>query len=100
MAKDFGLRELHYTRPVAGGRPDYRELKFEWRPIYEGAAMSKIMAVCLDVTEQKRLQQEIARKEAEHREELELIAQLINLPVEVVDQFISDFDRNLKEGKK
>lgn len=98
MTKDFGLKEHRYLRPSAEGTPEIRDLKFEWRPIYGGTAIAKIMLVCIDVTEQKRLQAEIAKKDAEHQEELELISQLITVPYEIVEQFIADFDRNLKEG--
>ena len=81
MVKDFGVKEISYDRPVSGST-ERRDLKFEWRPIFseepgaDGAMVkktAKMMLVGWDVTEQKMLEAEIAKKEAEHREELELL---------------------------
>jgi len=104
LLKDFSIREHHYIRAdKESGRADARDLAIEWRPIYEPInevpTLTKLMLVCSDITEQKRLQAEIARKESEHNEELELISHLIHLPFEVVEQFITDFKRNLKAGR-
>jgi signal transduction histidine kinase len=96
--QDFGLRELEFARKQEDGTPELRFLSFQWRPIYEEEQIIKIMLVCFDLTEQKRLEREIVKQEESHKEELEIIAKLVNNPVEVIEQFISDFSRNLTAG--
>jgi len=110
MIQDFALKDHEYSRIKRdgnsgdAGKIDKRQIHFEWRPIYEPRIednenkIIKLMLVCFDLTEQKRLEREIKRQEETHKEELEIIAQLIKNPVGVVEQFISDFSRNLKEG--
>jgi|GEM_PF-4833240 len=100
MMKDLLPREHRYLRPSADGKKEFRELKLDWCPISDGTTFVKIMVICLDVTEQKRLHAEIAKQEAAHQEQLELIAQLISLPQETVGQFVADTKRFSVEAKE
>ena len=99
MVKGVLPAELKYHRPGQDGSHAYRDLRIEWVPIYDESAMSKIMVVCLDVTEQKRLEAEIAEKEAQHNEQLEFISHLISMPGEIVAQFVQDSKRMVEETK-
>lgn len=101
LVKDLLPRELKYSRPAEDGSHEFRDLNFEWVPILlEGGTISKFMVVCLDITEQKKLQEAIAKQEAAHNEQLELISHLINLPSEIVSQFVRDSLRMLNDLKE
>src|SRR6185503_3716727 len=71
-----------------------------WRPIFSDEQIAKMMLICWDVTEKKRLEAESEKREAEHSEQLEIIAQLVNHSREIVEQFISDFSRNLESARQ
>lgn len=83
-----------------------KDLELDWVPILavpaEGAEdqparLAKVMLICLDVTEAKRLKAEIARQESQHSERLEMISRMLGLPAATVDQFLGDQKRVLTE---
>lgn len=100
VIRDFGPSSLHFVKSGSSEAENVRDLRCEWRPILEDSKILKMMFVCQDVTEQKKLEAEISRREAEHREELELIAQLIDVSAELMDQFVRDFEGTLKSGRQ
>ena len=97
MISPILLDEHVYFKPNKVGGDEKRDLKFEWNPIFVKDKLVKIMVICLDVTDQKRLESEIANQEAAHDEQLEILSQIIALPVETVEQFVKDTSRMVKE---
>jgi PAS domain S-box-containing protein len=95
LVKDLLPKQLKYLRPGSDATSELRDLKFEWCPIIVDGSVLKVMVVCIDITEQKKLEEAMVKQEAEHNEQLELISQLINLPSEIVSQFVSDSKRML-----
>ena len=98
MSGPLALKELEYSSPK---NPDQKKiLELSWKPIFETGSdalkMAKMLVICIDVTEQRRLERAIADKEEQHQEELELIGNMILLPTEVVGRFSNDFREGVK----
>ncbi len=99
LTRGFGLKQLSFAKHGPDGSTDLRDIELSWYPIIVDEKMTKMMLVCNDITEKKLLEAEIEKKKEEHREELELIAQLVTLSPGVVEQFISDFQQYLSEAR-
>ncbi len=96
LSGPLGLKDLEYLRPDG----EKRVIEISWKPIFTGKEdgqgeealkMTKMMVVCVDVTEQRRLERELAENEEKHREELELISNMISLSTDTVSRFAHDF---------
>ena len=100
LSGPLGLKDLEYVRPDEAKRI----IELSWKPIFSGKEdgqgeealkMTKIMVICVDVTEQRRMEHELAVNEEKHREELELISNMISLSTDTVSRFARDFQSGM-----
>lgn len=84
------LRQLKYRRDNPDGSSELRDLELDYAPIYKDGLIAKIMFLVKDVTEMRRLQAEIARREQQNQENLARIRQIAAIEPDIFNTFIAE----------
>jgi chemotaxis protein histidine kinase CheA/HAMP domain-containing protein len=84
------IHQLKYIRTNPDNSTDERSLELDYAPIYKNGAIIKIMFLVKDVTEVRRLQAEIARRDQQNEANYAHIRQIASIEPDIFNSFISE----------
>ena len=84
------IHQLQYIRTKPDSSADERSLELDYAPIYKDGVIVKIMFLVKDVTEMRRLQAEIARRDLQRETNYAYIRQIASIDSDIFNSFISE----------
>lgn len=93
--KEVAIRDVEFYKELRGEKQKV-EIRVSWWPIIVSDELKKMMVICSDVTEENELKRKIEKSDRDHDLRLEMMAQIVSLPANRLNQVVKDLGRLVK----